>query len=126
MSYRPVRFPLMALACSAALLTGCFTVEHKLPPKTYFGRLPNAPAASRQHFDHSEMKNWFLAGLGPYSDFGTADLLAPHAKDGRIENLAVETVFTDVDTLVWIFPGAVYGYYFWAPRHIHVSGDRVR
>ncbi|MCP4006026.1 MAG: hypothetical protein GY725_17710 [bacterium] len=111
----------------AGLCSGCmFKVSHELPPKTYFGKLPNAPAATEQKFERQGHKNWWLAGLVPYSDWGTRDLLASSSGVQRIEDLEIETTFDTFDTIVWVIPGFAYGYYLWAPRSIKVKGVEVR
>jgi len=43
-----------------------------------------------------------------------------------VESLAIETSFDTVDTIVWFFPGFLYGYYIWAPRTVRVEGTQVR
>lgn len=118
----------LAAASLAFALAGCFTVRHELPPHAYFGKLPATSGETVQHFHDSEMKNWFLAGLVPWSFSASEDLLAKQAGGPplRYQNLEVETQFTWLDTLIWIVPGQFYGYYVWAPRHITVTGDAVR
>lgn len=109
--------------------TGClFTVEHQLPPDAYFGRRPDPGAhATRQPFRDAHMKNWALAGLVPYSGWSSGDMLGGEAKrrNVRVEDLAIETRFGTLDTIVWVVPGFAYGYYLWAPRTVEVSGTRV-
>jgi hypothetical protein len=119
-----------ALACCALgfALAGCFTVKHRLPPHSYFGKLPSTSGETVQTFSDSAMKNWLLAGLVPWSSFSSDDLLAEQGGAGalRYQALEVETRFDALDTLIWIVPGQFYGYYVWAPRHITVSGQAVR
>ena len=121
---------LRALACAAfaLVLGGCFTVNYKLPPHTYFGKLPATSGETVQTFSDSAMKNWLLAGLVPWSSFSSDDLLAEQGGAGalRYQALEVETRFDALDTLIWIVPGQFYGYYVWAPRHITVTGEAVR
>lgn len=113
------------LALCLGLVTGCFTVQHELPENAYFGRLPSGSGEVRQPFQVEAMKNWWLSGLAPYSAFDTAELLEP-LDATRLEELQVETIFSELDTLVWIVPGFLYGYYIWAPRTLSVTGTEVR
>jgi hypothetical protein len=104
-----------------------FTVRHELPPNAYFGHLPNTPAERSERFDDHGMKNWALAGLLPYSGWSSKELLEKHDQGSinRIEDLAIETRFGTIDTIVWVVPGFFYGYYLWAPRTVEVTGSRV-
>ncbi len=114
-------------ALCAVLSAGCFNVNHRLPPHAYFGTLPASPGETSTRFERSAMKNWLLAGLFPWSRFSSDNLLAESASGViRYENLAVETRFSVIDTIIWLVPGQFYGYYVWAPRHVSVSGDEVR
>jgi hypothetical protein len=110
----------------AFLASGCFTVEHRLPPHAYFGRLPAQPGETAREFENHAMKNWYLAGLGAWSKFSTRDLVEadPHVR--RIEALEIGTRFAPIDVLVWVIPGQVYGYYFWAPRTLSIRGREIR
>ena len=120
-----------ALALAVALgSAGCFSVQHNLPPNAYFGTLPKGASASAAAepgipFDTQARKNWALAGLFPYSGWGTPDLLAaqPNLGNGKLVQVRkIETIFDPVDVFVSIIPGAFYGYYLWAPRSIHIVG----
>jgi len=121
------RTAVLALVCTS-FATGClFTVRHELPPNAYFGKFPSQPHEKIHRFKDHGMKNWFLAGLGPYTRWSSKDLLEKNG-DGsheRIENLAIETRFGTLDTIIWVFPGFFYGYYVWAPRTVEVSGSQV-
>ena len=118
---------LWTLTLSAALLTtGCFTMEHRLPPHTYFGALPAQPGEQSLPFRQEAMKNYWLSGLFPWTRWSSNALLTPLADGDRIEDLQMETRFSPLDVAISIFPGLVYGYYVWAPRSIGVSGRIVR
>ncbi len=105
-------------------LPGCmFKMQHDLPLRTYFN--PETGLGRRTHFEKAAMKNWALAGLVPYSDFGAKDLVDPLA-GAELSGVRIETVFTGLDTLVWVIPGFAYGYYLWAPRHVELEGDYVQ
>ena len=118
------------LALAVALgSTGCFSLQHTLPPNAYFGTLPKGAAGASaepgQPFDGWARKNWALAGLLPYSGWGTPNLLAvqPGLREAKsVQIRMIETTFTRFDAIVSIFPGMAYGYYVWAPRSIHVVG----
>lgn len=103
--------------------TGCmFKVRHEIPLNAYVN--PEPGGTRRTGFEGESMKNWALAGLVPYSDFGTKNLV--ERRRGReISSLSIETVFTGIDTLIWVVPGFAYGYYLWAPRHVRVHGEYV-
>lgn len=114
------------LAVVALIASGCmFKVNHVLPPHTYMGRAPAGDGGMKRDFDRQGMKNWALAGLVPYTRWGTGDLLRSAGAVSRIEDLEVETRFSVVDTIVWVVPGFFYGYYVWAPRTIRVKGTEV-
>jgi hypothetical protein len=113
----------LALAFAAS---GCFTVDYRLPTHSYFGRLPAQPGEKPRDFDREAMKNWYLAGLFSWSKFSTDDLIAPDARVRRIESLELESRFSKLDTLIWVIPGQVYGYYFWAPRTLRIRGREIR
>lgn len=120
----------VALAAVAFWCSACFTVQHELPPHSYFGKLPPAvsaaPGARTEAFDQEASKNWALAGLVAYSDFGVKDLApASDPATGRLENVEVETRFSEFDVLISIIPGLAYGYYLWAPRTVRIKGRRV-
>jgi hypothetical protein len=119
---------LLPVIGSLLLAAGCFSVEHRLPPRTYFGRLPHAAGDRVTPFERSGHKNYFLSGLFPYTGWNGGDLLQPEPGAGvrRIENLQIETEFDAFDVAVSIVPGLAYGYYVWAPRSIRVSGDEVQ
>jgi hypothetical protein len=116
---------LLRLALVAAL-AGCFTVEHRLPPHSYFGQLPPQPGETSTELDRHAMKNWYLAGLGSWSDFSDADLVETGPGVRRIESLELETRFAPLDVLVWVIPGQVYGYYLWAPRTLRIRGREIQ
>lgn len=117
----------LALLGLVALSGACmFKVKHELPPNTYFGSLPPAADEVEESFARGGMKNWALAGLIPYSSWGTADLLEPEDGVRRVDQLEVQTSFSRIDTVIWVIPGFAYGYYLWAPRHIDVSGRKIR
>jgi hypothetical protein len=122
---RPTALALV-LALALAGGSGCmFRVRHELPPNAYFGRLPASADERVTTFEDHAMKNWALAGLVPYTSFSTDDLLPHDRGTTRVENLAVKTEFSTIDTIVWVIPGFAYGYYLWAPRTITVRGARV-
>ena len=124
MRRHPGRLLSVVLACG--LMTGClFNVEHQLPPRAYFGKLPAGSGQREFPFKQEDRKNWYLAGWFAYSDWGVGDLVPPLERVERIEDLEIETRFSELDTLIWVVPGFVYGYYVWAPRTIRVSGTRV-
>ena len=120
-----------AVATSAATLlcSACFTVQHPLPAGSYFGTLPAAASrpgrASGERFDAEASKNWFLAGLVSYTDFGIDDLAPKVPANAHIEKLEVETRFSEYDVFISILPGLFYGYYVWAPRTVHIKGQVV-
>lgn len=126
MRTRVARLLGLALFCASAT-SGClFTVQHELPPNVYFGHLPKAPAERSDRFIDQGMKNWALAGLVPYSGWSSKELFARNSRTTkRIEDLAIETRFGTIDTIVWVVPGFAYGYYLWAPRTVEVTGSRV-
>jgi hypothetical protein len=113
----------LALTLAAA---GCFSVQHRLPPNAYFGTLPKGAAVDAGvPFDDQTFKNWALAGLVPYSGWTSSDLLATQPGVGSakaIQIRQIETIFSPLDVVISIVPGAFYGYYVWAPRTIHVAG----
>jgi hypothetical protein len=116
------------IACVLAWIvaTGCFSVNHRLPENAYFGTLPGRQPAAGAPFQTESMKNWALAGLLPYSRWTTSDVVARQLGASATQPLqirAIETVFTPLDVLISIVPGAFYGYYVWAPRTIRVSGS---
>ncbi|MFQ5514696.1 MAG: hypothetical protein ACE5FG_09675 [Myxococcota bacterium] len=122
----PLRTTLVPVLALALLTSGClFTVKHELPPNVYFGKLPHSSGERRKNFEDKGMKNWLLAGLVPYSGWGSKDLLPKRPSVDRIENLSIETRFSALDTLIWVVPGFFYGYYIWAPRSIYVTGTQV-
>jgi hypothetical protein len=114
----------MAVAIAlCASITGCmFSMTHQFPPNTQFGRRPEG-ATEAVAVERSAMKNWLLAGLLPYSRFGTRDLVADPGKDRQLGDVEVETGFNWLDTVIWVVPGFAYGYYVWAPRHVTVRGS---
>jgi hypothetical protein len=115
-----------ALGIALALGTSaCFTVEHRLPPHAYFGRLPAQRGERAREFDRQAMKNWYLAGLGAWSRFSMDDLEPTGDGVRRIEALELETRFAPRDVLVWVIPGQFYGYYFWAPRTLRIRGHEI-
>jgi hypothetical protein len=118
------RSVLCRLLCLVGL-TGCFTVKHELPPGSYFGHLPKGTHEVSRPFAAEKMKNWLLAGLLPYSRFGVKDLVPNGAGVKRVEGIELETRFSVIDTIVWIVPGAFYGYYVWAPRTVRIEGSAV-
>jgi len=126
------RMTTMGTRIAAAVLailffgSGCLhSVRHELPEHSYFGQLPAAEGERRVAFEDSGMKNWALAGLLPYSGWGTGDMLAGRNGAKRVENLEIQTQFGRIDTIVWVIPGFFYGYYLWAPRTVSVSGTKV-
>ena len=120
---------LIAIAAASACLlaSGCmFKTQHAFPQHTYFGRAPDAASVEkREAFAHEASKNWALAGLVAWSDWGVVDLAPENRRNQRIENASLETIFDELDTVVWVIPGFAYGYYFWAPRTIRFAGDQV-
>jgi hypothetical protein len=113
----------MALACGSL---GCFSLEHRLPPHAYFGQLPYGPYADGVEFEGEAFKSWTLAGLVPYTDWGSSDLLAAQAvTDAQIIWIReIETVFSPLDVVLSIAPGTTTGvYYVWTTRTIRVSGE---
>lgn len=117
-----------AILCLLAT-TGClFNVKHELPANSYFGKLPERNGALGKAFEDGGRKNWALAGLVSYSGWSSGDVLEQQAgtTSGHVENLAIETTFDTIDTVVWVFPGFLYGYYIWAPRTVRVEGTQVR
>jgi len=127
MSATIARTTLLALVC-ASLTTGClFNVRHEIPPNAYFGQLPDQPADRVEEFSDSGMKNWALAGFVPYSSWSSRNMLEDDESGSseRVEDLAIETRFGTLDTIIWVVPGFFYGYYIWATRTVKVSGSRV-
>jgi hypothetical protein len=124
--FRPIELALLALLATG--LPGCmFRMTHELPLTAQFHR-EFPPGARRQAFRESGMKNYFLAGIGPYSGFGTKDLVEHRFGEraaGHLTGVAIETRFDALDTLIWVVPGFFYGYYLWAPRHVQVEGFYV-
>ena len=112
-----------ALAAVLSLaLTGCFTMHHKFPPNTQFGRRPEGAVNVRPVADKA-MKNYLLSGLFPYSRFGTKDLAKDPGPGRQLADVEVETQFNVFDFIVTLVPGACcYGYYIWAPRHVGYEG----
>jgi hypothetical protein len=134
MSMRDTRCRLVACAAILTLASGCmFQMNHRFPPNTIFGGASapagatgrTAPAPTLTSFQDSRMKNYLLAGLVPYTSFGTKDLAsAPHAGQ-RLAVSEVETTFNALDTFIWVIPGFFYGYYIWAPRHVGMTARYV-
>ena len=118
-SLRPVAL-VLALATNT-----CFSVEHRLPRHAYFGQLPLEPHDRARAVEHEAMKNWFLAGLFPWTRFNDDDLVRTGGPVRRIDSVELETRFSGIDTLIWVIPGQVYGYYFWAPRTLRVRGREL-
>jgi len=115
-----------ALAIGVACFgTGCFTVQHQLPKGSYFGTLPAQAGERVTAFDSEASKNWFLAGLVPYTDFGVQDLAPAEGNAPRIQGLEVETRFSEFDVFISVIPGLFYGYYIWAPRTVRIKGQQV-
>jgi hypothetical protein len=116
----------VGLALASASL-GCFSVQHELPPNAYFGRLPYVVATEDVAFEGEAFKSWALAGLMPYSDWGSSELLATQAvSDAQALRIGeIQTVFAPLDVVISIVPGTAAGlyYYAWATRTIRVSGD---
>jgi hypothetical protein len=109
-----------------ALASGCMhKVKHELPPNAYFGHVPAHAAEQVSSFAADGMKNWWLAGLVPYTSWNSANLIPQDKGVARVENLMVQTQFSTIDTIVWVIPGFAYGYYVWAPRTVTVSGSKV-
>lgn len=122
----PVRRLAPALAALLLLpLAGCmFSMEHRFPEGTRFDRERDVRVVQR--VDDSRMKNYLLAGLLPWTRFGTKDI-AKQPGDGRhLTGTEVETTFNALDTVIWVVPGFFYGYYVWAPRHVGVKADVVQ
>ena len=115
-----------ALAAMLSLsLAGCFTMHHKFPPNTQFGRRPEGAVAVRPVEDN-RMKNYLLSGLFPYSRFGTKDMAEDPGPGRQLADVEVETQFNTFDFIVTLVPGACcYGYYIWAPRHVGYQGTIV-
>ncbi len=114
-----------ALAIAAGN-TGCFSLQHHLPPNAYFGTLPGAADAEGVAFEGEAFKSWTLAGLVPYSRWDSSDLLAAQAATDA-QNLRIreiETVFSPLDIVISLVPGTAVGvYYVWATRTVRVSGE---
>jgi hypothetical protein len=112
-----------ALAATLALaLTGCFTMHHKFPPNTQFGRRPDGVVDVRPVAD-KRMKNYLLSGLFPYSSFGTKDMAKDPGEGRELADVEIESQFNAFDFIVTLVPGACcYGYYIWAPRHVGYQG----
>lgn len=109
----------------AVPMSGClFQMSHRFPPGTEFGRRPVGFKDVRK-IDDNSMKNYILAGLLPYTSFGTKDE-ARLLPDERLMDTEVQTSFNAFDTLIWVVPGFFYGYYLWAPRHVELKGEVVR
>jgi hypothetical protein len=110
----------------AASVSGCFfKANHNLPPRSYFGHLPRSEEERTRPFEKHGMKNWAVNGLVSYSGWGAKDLISTSPAVRRVEDLAIETRFSAIDTVVWVIPGFFWGYVFWAPRTIEVEGNRV-
>src|SRR5262245_33430723 len=115
----------VSLLC-LAVVSGCMhRVRHELPPNAYFGHVPARADQKLTPFEADGMKNWALAGLVPYSSWNSANLIPQGPAVDAVEDLTVQTQFSKLDTIVWVFPGFVYGYYLWAPRTVTVSGTKV-
>ena len=115
----------VALAIAVGNL-GCFSLQHQLPPNAYFGKLPKGAKAEGVPFEGKAFKNWGLAGLVPYTRWGSPDLLSaqPAVRDAKeIQIREIETVFSPFDVAISIVPGMFYGYYVWATRTIRISGE---
>jgi hypothetical protein len=134
MSMRNTLGRLTACAATLVLASGCmFQMNHRFPPNTIFGgasaatggagRGANAPTLTS--FQDSRMKNYLLAGLVPYTGFGTKNLAAAPNAGQRLAVSEVETTFNALDTLIWVVPGFFYGYYVWAPRHVGMTARYV-
>ena len=98
-------------------LSACFTMNHKFPPNTQFGRRPDGVVGVRSVGDKG-MKNYLLSGLVPYTSFGTKDLAKDPGPGKELADVQIETQFNWFDFVVSIVPGLYYGYYVWAPRHV--------
>jgi hypothetical protein len=118
--------PLAALLVLLALpLSGCmFAMEHKFPEGTRFDRERHVRVVRR--VEDSRMKNYLLAGLLPWTRFGTKDIAEEPGAGRHLSGTQVETTFNALDTVIWVVPGFFYGYYVWAPRHVGVSADVVQ
>jgi hypothetical protein len=109
-------------AVLSVALSGCFTMHHKFPPNTQFGRRPDGAVAVKPVSD-KRMKNYLLSGLFPYSRFGTKDMAEDPGPGRQLADVEVETQFNTFDFIVTLVPGACcYGYYIWAPRHVGYKG----
>lgn len=105
-------------------LGGClYQMKHEFPDGTYFNRQRDATVTRK--IDDSQMKNYLLAGLAPWSDFGSKDLVDVSAHEEHLSGVKVETTFNVLDTIIWVVPGFAYGIYVWAPRHVGVKGDVI-
>jgi hypothetical protein len=124
----------MRLACTlgvglalASGTLGCFSVRHELPPSAYFGRLPYVVETEDVAFEADAFKSWALAGMMPYGDWGSSELLAVQVvSDAQTLRIGeIQTVFSPLDIVISIVPGTAAGlyYYAWATRTIRVSGD---
>jgi hypothetical protein len=119
---------LAASVAAVALGSGCmFNMNHRFPPNTVFGGASSQPANAQtlKSFEESRMKNYLLAGLVPYTGFGTKDLAESPRQGQRLAVSEVETTFNALDTVIWVVPGFFYGYYIWAPRHVGMTGRYV-
>lgn len=114
------------LAALLALpLAGCmFAMEHRFPEGTRFDQERDVRVVRR--VDDSAMKNYLLAGLLPWTHYGTKDLVGEPGPGRHLSSTSVETTFNALDTVIWIVPGFFYGYYVWAPRHVGVKADVVQ
>lgn len=105
-------------------LAGCmFAMEHRFPEGTRFDRERDVRVV--RHIDESRMKNYLLAGLLPWTRFGTKDIAKDPGPGRHLAGTSVETTFNALDTVIWIVPGFFYGYYIWAPRHVGVTAEVV-
>ena len=115
----------MRTTCAVALawlMTGCFTMHHRFPPNTHFGRRPEGAMGVRPAADVA-MKNYLLSGLLPWTSFGTKDLAKDPGPGRQLADVEVKTEFDTFDFIVTLVPGACcYGYYIWAPRHVGYKG----
>lgn len=129
MSMRDGLRRLAAGAAAVALTSGCmFQMNHRFPPNTVFEAASaesGAAPPTLKSFEESGMKNYFLAGLVPYTRFGTKDLAEAPRAGQRLAVSEVETTFNALDTLIWVVPGFFYGYYVWAPRHVGMTARYV-
>jgi hypothetical protein len=117
-----IRIGAALTAVVSLTLAGCFTMHHKFPPNTQFGRRPEGAVAVRPVED-KRMKNYLLSGLFPYSRFGTKDMAKDPGPGRQLADVEVETQFNTFDFIVTLVPGACcYGYYIWAPRHVGYKG----